>query len=83
VYHLATVQHPKGMKNGEDIEAKLLLEVQQKEAAFKDAYNRCKERRRGKLRECLEPVARDYRDALHAFSDLILDGQDENNPRGQ
>jgi hypothetical protein len=66
------------MKNGENIEAELLLEVQQKGAAFEDAYNRCKERRRGTLQECLEPVARDYRDALHSFSDLILDGQYEN-----
>jgi hypothetical protein len=68
------------MKNGENIEAELLLEVQQKEAAFEDANNRCRKRRRGTLQECLERVARDYRDALHAFSDLILDGR-YNKPR--
>jgi hypothetical protein len=66
------------MKKSENIEAELLLEVQQKAAAFEDAHNRCAERRRGTLQECLEPVARDYRDALHAFSDLILDLQHEN-----
>jgi hypothetical protein len=68
------------MKKSENIEAELLFEVQQKEAAFEDAYNRCKERRKGTLQECLEPVARDYRDALHAFSDLILDGQYQDEP---
>ena len=69
------------MKDGEEIETELLLEVEQKEAAFEDAYNRCKERRRGTLQECLEPVARGYRDALHKFSNLILDGHYENKPR--
>ena len=71
------------MKKGEDIEAELLLEVKQKEAAFEEAHSRCKERRTGTLQECLEPVVRAYRHALHAFSNLILDGQDENKPRGQ
>ena len=66
------------MKKSENIEAELLLEVQQKAAAFEYAHNRCTERRTGTLQECLEPVARDYRDALHAFSDLILDPQYEN-----
>jgi hypothetical protein len=66
------------MKKSENIEDELLLEVQQKAAAFEEALNRCTERRRGTLQECLEPVARDYRGALHAFSDLILDPQYEN-----
>jgi hypothetical protein len=69
------------MKNSENVEAELLLEVQQKAAAFEDAYDRCRERRRGTLQECLEGVAHAYRDALHAFSDLILDGRYGVEPR--
>jgi hypothetical protein len=79
VLHFLIV-HPKSVKSGENIEAELLLEVQQKAAAFEDAYNRCKERRRGTLQECLERVARDFLDALHAFSGLILDGREQNQP---
>ena len=60
------------MKDDENIRAELLREVQQKAAAFEDAYNYCTERREGTLQECLQPVARNYRDALNAFSDLIL-----------
>ena len=70
--------HPKSVQSVENIETELLFEVQQKAAAFKDAYNRCRERSKGSLQECLEPVTRDFRDALHAFSDLILDGRYEN-----
>ena len=62
------------MKRRENTEAELLREVQQKAAAFKDANSRA-ERRGGTLQECLERVARNYRDALHAFSDLILNGR--------
>ena len=68
------------MKDREDIEAELLLEVEQKGAAFEGAYNSCKERRTGSLQECIEPVARDYRDALHTFTKWILDGHYEKKP---
>jgi hypothetical protein len=68
------------MKKSENTEAELLLEVQQKEAAFEDAYHRCRKRHMGTLQECLEAVARSYQDALRAFSDLILDGQYQNKP---
>ena len=71
----------KGMKDHKNIEAELLLEVQQKGVAFEDAHNRCRERPIGTLKQCLEPVARDYRDALNAFSEFILEGRYENKPR--
>jgi hypothetical protein len=70
-----TVRHPKSVKNRQSVEAELLREVQHKAAAFEDAYNRCGDCCMGTLQECLEPAARDYGDALHAFSNLILDGQ--------
>ena len=69
------------MKDHKNIEAELLLEVQQKGVAFEDAHNRCRERPIGTLEQCLEPVARDYRDALNAFSEFILEGRYENIPR--
>ena len=68
------VLHQRGMEHHENIAAELLREVQQKAAAFKEAYNRCTERRGGKLQECLQPVASKYRDVLKAFSNLILNG---------
>jgi hypothetical protein len=69
------------MRAPDKLEAELLLEVQQKGAAFEEVSNRCRERRSGTLQECLEPVARDYRDALRAFSDFILAGRYENELR--
>jgi hypothetical protein len=69
------------MKDHKNIEAELLLEVQQKGAAFEDAHNRCRDRLIGTLQQCLESVALDYRDALNAFSEFILEGQYENKPR--
>src|SRR5262249_696850 len=63
------------MKYRECLEAELLVEVQQTKAAFQGASNRCRERRAGPLHECLEPAARNYRNALHTFSDLVLDGK--------
>ena len=70
-----TVLHQKSMEHHENIAAELLREVQEKAAAFKDAYNRCTERRGGTLQECLQPVASKYREVLNAFSDLILNGR--------
>ena len=69
------------MKDHKNVEAELLLEVQQRGVAFEDAHNRCRERPIGTLEQCLEPVARDYRDALRAFSDFILAGRYENELR--
>jgi hypothetical protein len=69
------------MKDHKNIEAELLLEVQQKGATFEDAHNRCRERAMGTLQQCLELVALDYRDALNAFSEFILEGRYENKPR--
>jgi hypothetical protein len=69
------------MKDHKTTEAELLVEVQLKEAAFEDAHNRCRERNMGTLQQCLESVARDYRDALNAFSEFILEGRYENKPR--
>jgi hypothetical protein len=42
----------RGMENHECLEAELLVEVRQTEAAFQGAYNRCQERRTGTLEEC-------------------------------
>jgi hypothetical protein len=42
------------MEQHENIAAELLREIQEKAAAFKDAYNRCTERRGGTLQECLQ-----------------------------
>ena len=76
------MRHPKSVENRrQSIEAELLHEVQHKAAAFEDAYGRCRERRMGTLQECVEAVTRSYRDALRAFSDLILDGRFEKKPR--
>jgi hypothetical protein len=69
------------MKDHKNIEAELLLEVQQKEAAFEDPHNRCREHLIGTLQQCLESVTLDYRDALNAFSNFILEGRYENKPR--
>ena len=63
------------MEYQECLEAELLVEVQQTKAAFEGASNHCRERRAGTLQECLEPAARNYWNALHAFSDLVLDGK--------
>jgi len=73
------VKNQKSMRH-KNVEADLLLAVQQKGAAFEDAHNRCRERPMSMLQECLEPVARDYRDALNAFSEFILEGRNENKP---
>jgi hypothetical protein len=59
----------------ESLEAERLVAVQQTTRPFQGASNRCRERRTGTLRECLESAARNYRDALHTFSDLVLDGK--------
>jgi hypothetical protein len=69
------------MKDHKNIEGELLLEVQRKEAAFEDVHNRCRERPIGTLEQCLASVARDYGDALKAFSEFILEGRYENKPR--
>ena len=69
------------MKDRENLEAELLLAVEQESAAFRDASYRCRERRKGTLQQCLEQVAHKYRAALHAFSDLILNGGHEKKPR--
>ena len=69
------------MKDHKKTEAELLVEVQQKGAAFEDAHDRCREYPMGTLQQCLESVARDYRDALNAFSEFILGGRYENKPR--
>ena len=65
------------MENHKNIAAELLWEVRQKAADFEDAYNRCTKRRVGTLQECLQPVARKYRDGLKAFSNLISNGRYE------
>lgn len=69
------------MKDHKKTEAELLVEVQQKGAAFEDAPNRCRKRNTGTRQQCLESVARDYWDALNAFSEFILEGRYENKPR--
>ena len=56
-------------------EAELLVKVERARAAFRAVSNHCRERHQGKERECLEPVARNYLNALHAFSALVLDGK--------
>jgi hypothetical protein len=65
----------------EKIEAELLLGVRQKAAAFEHASDRCRERPGDTLQECLEQLAHDFRDALGAFSDFVLDGQYQNKPK--
>lgn len=56
-------------------EAELLVKVERARAAFRAASNHCQESHQGDVRECLEPVARNYSNALHAFSALVLDGK--------
>jgi len=63
------------MKDLQVREAELLAEVQRTGEAFQVAANRCREHHENKVRECLEPVARDYLNALRAFSVLVLDGK--------
>ena len=75
------MKNQKGMKDPKKTEAELLVEVQRKGAAFEDAHNRCRERPMRTLQQCLESVARDYRGALNAFSEFILEGRYENKPR--
>jgi len=79
--HFTARKIKKGMKDHKKTESELLVEVQQKGAAFEDAYNRCGERQLGTLQQCLESFALDYRDALNAFSEFILEGRYENKPR--
>jgi hypothetical protein len=63
------------MKDSQVFEAELLVELRRAEAAYRDASDYCKERGQGRVAECMEPAARDYRNALRSFSDLILDGK--------
>jgi hypothetical protein len=62
------------MKSAENIEAELLLEVQQTAAAFEDACHRYGKRQSRPWPEGLAPFERDFQDALQAFSNWILDG---------
>jgi hypothetical protein len=62
------------MKEQEKTEAVLIRTVQQRAVAFEKAFDRCRELSGGTMQECLEPAARTYRDALDAFSELILTG---------
>ena len=57
-------------------EAELLVKVERARAAFRAASTHGQEGRQGNVRECLEPVARGYLNALHAFSALLLDGKE-------
>jgi len=72
--HTEVMMHLMSMKDHENTEAKLIQTVQQRAVAFQKAFDRCRERRRGTVQECLDPAARTYRDALDAFSELILTG---------
>src|SRR5215469_4345245 len=69
------------MRDHKNVEAELLLDVQQKGAAFEDAHNRCRKQPIGKLQQCLKSFARDYGQALNAFSEFILEGRCGDKPR--
>jgi hypothetical protein len=58
-----------------------MAEVQRSRAAFNVASYRCREESDGSFRECLEPVARNYFNALRVFSQLILDRKAPEEPR--
>jgi hypothetical protein len=56
-------------------EAQLLVKVERAKTAFRAASDDCRQRHQGNVRECLKPVARNYSNALQAFSALVLDGK--------
>lgn len=71
-----TVMHRKSsMKLSQKLEAELLVAVKRAQVTFQRASQHCRVRHEGIFKECLEPAARIYGNALRAFSNLILNGK--------
>ena len=68
-------EEKKHMKNSQELEAELLGEVKRARITYLGASDRCRERHDSSFRECLEAAARNYGNALRAFSSLILSGK--------
>ena len=70
------VMHLKSsMKLSKKLEEELLVEVKRAQVTFQGASHDCRVRHEGNFRECLEPAARSYGNALREFSSLILNGK--------